>query len=155
MKRLLQTSIALLLAVQLVAPTLAAETANLLKPFVSDGCSRFPDGTPEHPGLWRDCCVAHDLAYWRGGTFAERAAADTELRRCVEQRAGRLLADVMFSGVRIGGSPYWPTTFRWGFGWNYPRAYGELNKTETQAVAERLRQINDEVPSDALETAKP
>ena len=38
-----------------------------IAPFTSDGCSSFPDGTPANQSLWLECCVRHDLAYWRGG----------------------------------------------------------------------------------------
>ena len=34
-----------------------------LKPFTSDGCSSFPNGTLEYRELWLQCCTAHDLAY--------------------------------------------------------------------------------------------
>ncbi len=28
---------------------------------------------------WQHCCVAHDVAYWRGGTAAQREQADSAL----------------------------------------------------------------------------
>jgi len=56
----------------LLWPALAAE----LKPFTTDGCSAFPDGTPAHRDLWLNCCIQHDLAYWKGGTHTERLNAD-------------------------------------------------------------------------------
>ncbi|WP_216662021.1 hypothetical protein [Niveibacterium sp. COAC-50] len=45
--------------------------ADTLKPFTTDGCSSFPDGTPWQQTLWLDCCVKHDIAYWIGGTKEE------------------------------------------------------------------------------------
>ena len=42
-----------------------------LHSFESDGCSSFPDGTSSEPVLWRDDCVVHDYAYWKGGTGKE------------------------------------------------------------------------------------
>ncbi len=99
-------------------------------PFQSDGCSLFPDGH------WGGCCVEHDRAYHKGGTAADRAAADETMRRCVllkvfDMRRGRRLrwesafafSLLMWFGVRIFGHPYWPTPFRWGYGWKYPRGY--------------------------------
>lgn len=35
----------------------------------------------------------------------------------------------MLSGVRVGGSPYWPTKFRWGYGWSYPHGYTEVQNS--------------------------
>jgi len=32
----------------------------------------------------------------------------------------------MLSGVRVGGSPYWPTQFRWGYGYAYPHGYDQV-----------------------------
>jgi len=130
-------SAGLLLALMLsLAP--AATFGGDLAPFRSDGCSRFPDGTPAHPQLWLDCCVAHDLAYWQGGTRQQRLEADRQLRACVSRRAGTALGYLMFSGVRIGGSPRWSTDFRWGFGWTPARPYGALNDEERQQVKSRL-----------------
>ena len=42
-----------------------------LADFTSDGCSMFIDGTFEKPELWKECCLLHDMAYWRGGTEEE------------------------------------------------------------------------------------
>ena len=39
-----------------------------LSDFSSDGCSLLLDGTFENPELWKECCLKHDIAYWRGGT---------------------------------------------------------------------------------------
>lgn len=36
----------------------------------------FPEGTLGNKDLWEECCVEHDIAYWQGGTVAERLAAD-------------------------------------------------------------------------------
>ena len=88
-----------------------------LKPFVSDGCSLFPDGD------WRDCCVEHDRAYHKGGTGQERLAADRALRRCVAARGHPVVAWIMYRGVRLGGLSVLPTPFRWGFGHKWPRSH--------------------------------
>lgn len=105
-----------------------------LKPFTSDGCSAFPNGTLEQKQLWLHCCTAHDLAYWRGGTYTERLQADKALRACVGQLGEAAIADLMMAGVRVGGSPFWPTQFRWGYGWDYPRFYQELTEEEERQV---------------------
>lgn len=78
--------------------------------YKSDGCSLFPDGD------YRDCCVAHDREYYRGGTNAERKAADKRLYECVRGKGHKYLSRMMWLGVRIGGIGFLPTPFRWGFG---------------------------------------
>lgn len=105
-----------------------------IKPFASDGCSSFPDGTFEQSELWLQCCVTHDLAYWKGGTYDDRVKADQELKMCVEEVGEPEIAVLMLAGVRVGGSPLWPTKFRWGYGWSYPKWYGKL-------TADQLAQI--------------
>jgi hypothetical protein len=45
----------------------------------------------------------------------------------------------MLAGVRIGGTPYLPTRFRWGYGWPWPRGYRAL----TPAELEQSRQYRE------------
>lgn len=81
--------------------------------FKSDGCSMFPDGD------YCDCCVEHDKAYFFGGSFKERRHADIKLYKCVRAKKGfhhKIIAPLMYVGVRIGGVSWLPTPFRWGFG---------------------------------------
>lgn len=113
-----------------------ASSGQALRPFSSDGCSLFPDGDGKQPELWQACCVRHDLAYWRGGSAAERLQADAALRDCVfEQSGDRLLAGQMYRGVRLGGTPALPTGFRWAYGWPYGRGYQALTEAERAAAA--------------------
>jgi len=109
-----------------------------LKPFTTDGCSAFPDGTPQQQSLWVDCCIRHDLAYWKGGTYQERLAADEALQSCVAAIGEPEVAAVMLAGVRVGGSPWWPTSFRWGYGWPYARGYKALSPDEKREVRRQL-----------------
>ncbi|MDH3492693.1 MAG: hypothetical protein OEM82_04020 [Acidobacteriota bacterium] len=81
--------------------------------FESDGCTWFPDGN------YRDCCVAHDEDYFKGGSCRQRRESDARLYRCVKSKKGwrnKILAPIMWVGVRVLGSPILPTRFRWGFG---------------------------------------
>ena len=111
-----------------------------LKPFTSDGCSLFPDASLINTDDWCDCCVAHDLAYWRGGTRAERETADQALKACVLEKTGdSALATLMYEGVRAGGSPYFYNWYRWSYGWPYERKYQALTPKET-ATADTLEQ---------------
>ncbi len=116
-----------------------------LAPFTSDGCSAFPEGTPEQKQLWLKCCTAHDFAYWQGGTYSQRLEADKALQRCVASVGEEEIALVMLAGVRVGGSPYWPTQFRWGYGWPWPRNYGELSEEELKAVRDAILDAEDTI----------
>lgn len=109
-------------------------SAQMLTPFHSDGCSRFPDGTPEQPTLWRHCCAAHDAAYWAGGTEAQKRLADQQLAQCVSDAGQAGVARLMLTGVAVGGQPFWPTPFRWGFGWPQGRGYAPLSPEEQAQV---------------------
>jgi hypothetical protein len=108
-----------------------------LKAFVTDGCSDFPEGTARHKNLWRKCCIAHDLKYWAGGTYDERLQADIELRACVKSVGEPAIAELMLAGVRVGGSPWWPSSFRWGYGWPYTHGYRALTPEEKELVREK------------------
>jgi hypothetical protein len=105
-----------------------------LKPFATDGCSLYPDGTSEYRDLWLHCCRRHDRKYWLGGTRAERLKADIELRDCVAAVGQPRIAERMLRGVRAGGTPYLPTRFRWGYGWRYLRGYKPLTDSEKKLI---------------------
>lgn len=110
--------------------------ADELQPFTSDGCSVFPDGTREHNKLWLACCERHDYDYWKGGTYQQRVDSDQALKQCVSNIGQPKIALIMLAGVRVGGSPLLPTSFRWGYGWPYPRYYGALTKDELKKIQE-------------------
>jgi len=66
---------------------------------------------------WRECCTIHDKAYYYGGSKAHKKRADIELNSCVSQIVGqKYLGKAMEIAVKIGGGPYLPTSFRWGYG---------------------------------------
>ena len=110
-----------------------------LKDFRSDGCSLFPDGTLLGKDEWCECCFEHDIAYWKGGTEEERLLADLALRECVLEKTGsEELAELMFQGVRAGGSPFFYNWYRWGYGWTDGRTYRELTDEEKALVEVKL-----------------
>ncbi len=115
--------------------------ADALKPFRSDGCSSFPDGTIQQNTLWLRCCYQHDLSYWQGGTKLQRMVADYDLQQCVNAVGEPTIAKLMLAGVRVGGSPYFPTTYRWGYGWPYMRGYKPLDANEKIQVQQMLMNI--------------
>jgi hypothetical protein len=120
-----------------IALPLAAR-ADDLKPFTTDGCSSFPDGTIEHASLWANCCIRHDFAYWQGGTYEERLTADEELESCVARAGEPTIASLMLAGVRVGGTPYLPTSYRWGYGWPFMRGYEALTADDKLQVEKQL-----------------
>lgn len=109
-----------------------------IRPFTTDGCSMFPEGTEKQKDLWLTCCINHDLDYWKGGTSEERLRTDQELKACVARTGEPEIARLMLAGVRVGGTPCVPTKFRWGYGWPWFRGYRELSDVEWEQVKQRL-----------------
>ncbi len=103
-------------------------------PFVSDGCSFFPEGTKEDKSEWIKCCVIHDMEYWIGGTKQMRLAADKRLKKCVANKNANIISKMMFEGVRVGGKPQYKTDFKWGYGWTYNRGYLPVTPTEMKYI---------------------
>jgi len=123
--------------VLLLAPLGCSGAADELNDFVSDGCSAFPEGTIEQKQLWHSCCVVHDLAYWKGGNEEERKAADLALQACVAEVGEPAVAALMLAGVRVGGTPWLPTRFRWAYGWPYLRGYKEAEGDEVRQIEQK------------------
>ena len=128
---------------------------NRLKPFFTDGCSNWIDGTLRQPHLWRHCCVAHDKAYWLGGTAEQRKIADDELRACLKDETSKAMTDYMYYMVRWGGHPDWLTWYRWGYGWDYldngePRGYKTPTPEEQQQIDVLMPQAEKIIENDAL-----
>ena len=114
-------------------------TPSTLKDFTSDGCSLFPERSLITNKDWCDCCLEHDIAYWQGGTEAQRLKADRSLSDCVLTTTGdSVLADAMYQGVRFGGSPWFYNWYRWGYGWGYERKYHALTLEEQRLVSDKL-----------------
>lgn len=138
---------ALWLMVAAVVSGASGAPAADIKPFTTDGCSLFPDGTCQDRTKWCDCCFAHDIVYWQGGTRDERAKADEGLRACVLERThDTTLAEAMYLGVRAGGGPAFPTWYRWGYGWPYGRGYEPLTQVEKQQAEEQLTRYREQHP---------
>lgn len=87
------------------------------KPFASDGCTLAPDLD------FRQCCEQHDRVYWCGGTREQRRRADQALKSCMRELGHEQLSGLYYAGVRLGGLPYLPTYWRWGFGWTGQHRY--------------------------------
>lgn len=88
-------------------------------PFSTDGCSMSP-------GLDKGvkcCCVEHDFEYWQGGAAEQRKDADLRFKQCMKDSGHTFAASLYYPAVRVFGTPYLPTCWRWGFGWKYGRGY--------------------------------
>lgn len=145
-----------------IAPIIAhTSQANELKPFTTDGCSLWMDGTLEQPNLWRHCCVAHDLDYWKGGSEEQRQLSDENIQACVNEAQGSGMASYMYKNVRWGGSPYWMNYYRWGYGWDYldglwPRGYKTPSPEEQQLIDQAMPAALQVIAEDAIKyPAKP
>jgi len=102
--------------------------------FTTDGCTHWFDNS------WTACCVAHDIAYWCGGGEEDRKEADRLLRQCANQKRP-FLGDFLYASVRVWGSPWLPTPWRWGYGWKeWPRGYEKLAPADS--VSEVLNKLN-------------
>lgn len=132
------TLIKLLAAALTVGGLFACTPDRGLRPYSSDGCSLFPDSSLIGSADWCSCCFEHDIAYWQGGTEADREAADRALQACVTAKTGnKALGRLMYEGVQAGGSPYFYNWYRWGYGWGFERKYQALSPAE-KAQAQSL-----------------
>jgi hypothetical protein len=120
----------ILIFILLTTPVLAED----IRPFTSDGCSSFPNGTLEQKELWLSCCEVHDYSYWVGGTYQQRLDADKALQQCVVAAGEPEIAQLMLAGVRVGGTPFLPTQFRWGYGWPFFRGYQVISEEERSQI---------------------
>lgn len=123
------------------APGLKA--ADTLKPFITDGCTMFVDGTSSKPGLWRSCCVEHDLRYWYGGTESELDLADDQIKECVEKIAGKSWARVIYTGIRAGHYSPIKNKYQWSWGWNQKKEKIPLTTEENTYVVSEIRALQN------------
>jgi len=95
-------------------------TAMPPRPFIFDGCTLFPDkiGTLS----LKEICLAHDIAYWIGGTPDEKKAADQKFKDDLSDSGivGKIISPIAYTGVVIFGDTWLTRQFNanWGFGWN-------------------------------------
>ncbi len=74
--------------------------------------------------------------------------------QCVNNKTN-IMGNIMYIGVRIGGSPWLPTPWRWGYGWNvWPKGY---EKPEASPSVKKLvdeLKIHEIVEQHLLKTNK-
>jgi hypothetical protein len=102
----------------LVASSFFDITTAKQREFITDGCTLLPDSSYEQ------CCTKHDYAYWQGGSNIERKKADKQFYDCLQKTINnKFIPTIVYIGVRIGGTPFLATPWRWGYGWTFGRGY--------------------------------
>jgi hypothetical protein len=113
-----------------------AKKSSPLKPFLTDYCTAYYEGTRERPGVWKHCCLEHDLYFWAGGSRSDRQGTDFRLGKCVEATGEVEQARLMYAAVALGGLS--PIKFRakhFGNAWDNSRPrYIRLTSEETQVI---------------------
>ena len=125
---------------------------NPLRPFETDFCTGFPEGTRQEPGLWKHCCVEHDLHFWAGGGRKARRAADRRIHQCIRDAGAPGIARLMFLGIRLGAiSPFKIEKRKWGNGWRdgrgdyRPLTPGDLTLLEAEFRANPSNEVTPEM----------
>lgn len=109
-----------------------------IKNFRSDGCSKWPEGSGKQPHRWLNCCFHHDIAYWMGGEKKYRKIADEKFKQCLNDVSSDFMSNIMYTGVRLGGSAAFDTDYQWGYGWNYDRGYIALSSKEKEYLKTQI-----------------
>jgi len=115
----------------------AAHDHSTPEPFYSNGCSGFREAR------FFSCCFVHDMAFWAGGTFADRRKADVTLRQClIDISRDRFTSYVGYALVRLAVIPGEFVDDGWGRAWRGSgrKRYAPLTPGQrAQVDAERHR----------------
>lgn len=137
----------LILLASLISCAAIAQNNGNLKPFLTDYCTGYAEGTRQKPDLWKHCCVEHDLYFWAGGSRDDRKQTDLRLRHCVEATGEMEVARLIYAAVTIGGaSPIRFKTKEWGHAFEKRERYLSLTQQETALVIEHLEHQSTELP---------
>ena len=126
-----------------------------LRPFETDYCTAYAEGTRAQPNLWKHCCEEHDLYFWAGGSLDDRKTSDLRLKTCVEKTGARTQAVLIYTAVSIGGSS--PIRFKkkqWGHAWEGRQRYVSLTEDETSKIIHHLDTHNQEMSADLKQSLK-
>ena len=112
-----------------------------IKPFETDYCTMFMEGT------WGHCCLEHDLRYWIGGTKKEQLQSDIQLRSCVAESGGDFMANAIYYAVRAGHYSPVKHKYKWSWGWGPKEDFGKLSSEQKRLATEEIRRssLDDEV----------
>lgn len=120
-------------------PFLTCANASQLRPFETDYCTNYAEGTRSQPELWKHCCLIHDLNFWAGGTKQDRYDADWGLRHCVEESGAYYRARLIYYAVRAGS--YSPIKFpdkKWNNGWKERPDFQALTQEDIDIIENEL-----------------
>jgi len=112
-----------------------------LKPFETDNCTFFAEGTIKQPDQWKHCCFEHDLRYWFGGSIPDRDFADENLKQCVKDVAGPFWSQLIYRGVKAGHQSPAQHRLHWAWGWTSPRDNHPLSSSEKEIIQHDLHQL--------------
>lgn len=119
----------------IICPFQALIAQDLIRPYITDGCTVLPIKNPE---VYR-CCQLHDLAYWASGTKEHRIEVDLDLKLCVEKADKAFLAQIMSAGVFLGSlSPWKFKGKQWGNAWGEDVRDRPLSLEEIKLIEESL-----------------
>lgn len=113
-----------------------------LKPFVTDYCTYFFNGTLKSPKLWADCCHAHDLDYWVGGSSEDQLYSDQRLKSCIDSKGVKWMGALMYQGVRLGHHSPVKSKYHWSWGWQVKRKKVVLSSQEKKSILKKLKSVN-------------
>lgn len=113
-----------------------------MKNFETDFCTMFKEGTKSSPSLWKHCCIKHDLAYWVAGTKKDMRRADKEIKKCVTSSGEPFIANLMYSGIKIGHLSPVKNKFKWGWAHEESRKnYQELTPNEIEEISLNILEV--------------
>jgi hypothetical protein len=139
----------MILTVMLLLPLNSLFASDVkLKPFVTDFCTNYPEGTKEEPDLWKHCCLIHDLYFWAGGSKEDRTNADKELKECIEATGATQIARLVYLAVRAGSySPIKYPDKKWSNGWTDRQDFGPLSFEELQFIENEIQSGYEDISS--------
>ena len=139
----------------LIAFNCWAQSGRELKPFATDYCTLYVEGTRAQPNLWRHCCVEHDLYFWAGGNLEDKKATDQRLKSCVKKTGAATQAVLIYTAVVIGGhSPVHIKAKQWGNTWGERQRYLTLTEDETSNAINYLETHHLELPAELKQSFK-
>lgn len=144
-----------LIALSLLSLSCWGNNSVSVKPFTTDFCTSYPEGTRSRPDVWKHCCIEHDLYFWAGGSLEERKAADLNLKSCVEKTGEIEQARLIYLAVTIGGSsPIRFKTRQWGNAWSDRPRYLSLTEEETTEILQTLETSDTHISSELKQSFK-
>lgn len=110
-----------------------------LRKLRTDYCTNYPEGTPQNPTLWKDCCLVHDMFMWAGGNAQDRYDSDRTLLYCIQNKGAPYIARLMYTAVRAGSySPVKYPSKKWNNGWPDRPDYQTLSVQDIDLISIEL-----------------